>query len=174
MSETLSLLIRMAGDNSRAFIIGGKNIRGFTRTVEGRALLRVLILASSTIDHRSRVGLPRVRGQRRTPEEERLAALPVEDGFNLLADEEPALREAAAQAVHVAETGRGRGDGYADVRGAVDQVVVRTLRLITPIARTRTGLVTTKTASLVVIHHLYEIANVYVTDFKSSDWPGGP
>ena len=97
---------------------GGKDTSGLTRTPEGQAILRVLGMAASTMNNRTRVGVPRVLGLRRTPEEKRLASMPVEDAFNLLAQQEPALLEAAQEVVRAAETARGHGDGYADVRAS--------------------------------------------------------
>ena len=95
-SETIALLVELAGDNPRAFrTIGGKDTRTLTRTSEGQAILKVLALAASTMNDRTRVGIPRAMGERRTPAEQDLASMPVDEAFSLLAQEEPALLEAA-------------------------------------------------------------------------------
>ena len=73
----------------------------------------------------------------------------------------------------MAETARGQGGGYADVRAAVNDVVGRALQLVGPTATAHDGLVATKTASLVVTHHMCQIADVSVFDLKCKDWPGG-
>jgi hypothetical protein len=99
--------------------------------------------------------------------------MPVEEGFKRLAHDEPALLEAAQEVVRVAETARGHGRKYTDVRGAVDEVVARALRMVGPAAIGKTGLVATSTASQVVTYRLYDIADVSVYDFRSNDWPGG-
>ena len=56
---------------------------------------------------------------------------------------------------------------------AVNDVVGRALLLVGPTATAHNGLVATKTASLVVMYHIYEIADVSVFDLKCKDWPGG-
>lgn len=100
--------------------------------------------------------------------------MPVEEAFSLLAQQEPRLLEVADEVVRVAESARNQGDGYAEVRRAVDQVVGRAVEVIGMAGRTdRSSLFATNTALLVVFHHLYEIAGVSVHDFTSDDWPGG-
>jgi hypothetical protein len=99
--------------------------------------------------------------------------MPVEEGFMELAQMEPALLETVQEVARVADTARAEGSNYADIRRAVDEVMVRTSRLVGPGAIGKAGLVATSTALQVVTYHLYAIAGVSVYDMKSSDWPGG-
>ena len=53
-SEAISTLIEIAGDNPNAFMTG-KNARGLNKTLEGRAIFRLIGTASQVRDHS---GLP--------------------------------------------------------------------------------------------------------------------
>ena len=93
VSEAVALLVEMAGDNPNAFQgIGGKDSRNLLRTPEGQAVLRLIALADSTRRNQNRVAVARFVGQRRTPEEKRLASMPIGDAFDLLAERDPQLR----------------------------------------------------------------------------------
>jgi hypothetical protein len=174
MSEAVARLVELAGDNPNAFQgMGGKDARDLVRTADGQAILRLIGLADSTRSSQNRVGVQRMVGQRRTPEEKRLASMPVDDGFNLLAERDPQLGETAQDVVRAAEDARINGEDHSGVRRAVDTVVDRALDMTGPSATVHSGLATRKTARQVVTTHLYEIADVNVLDIESNDWPGG-
>jgi hypothetical protein len=174
ISEAVARLVEMAGDNPNAFIaIGGKDARKILRTPEGQGIFRLIGLADSTRKNQNRVGVPRLLGHRRTPEERRLASMPVGDAFDLLAERDPQLREDAQDVVRAAETARSNGEDYPGVRRAVDEVVIRALRITGPPGINRTGLAGGGTAKQIAMTHLYELAGVNVIDFESQGWPGG-
>jgi hypothetical protein len=174
ISEAVALLVEMERDNPNAFQgIGGKDSRHLLRTPEGQAVLRLIALADSTRRNQNRVGVARIVGQRRTPEEKRLASMPVGDAFDLLAERDPQLRGDALDVVRAAEAARDNGEDYAGVRRAVDEVVIRALRITGPPGSKQTGFAASGTAKQVVMMHLYEIAGVNVIDFDAKGWPGG-
>jgi hypothetical protein len=174
ISEAVPLLVEMAGDNPNAFQgIGGKDARNLLRTPEGQAILRLIGLADSTRKNQNRVGVQRIVGKRRTPEEEHLASMPIGDAFDLLAERDPQLRENALDVVRAAEASRANGEDYAGVRRAVDEVVIRALRITGPPGGKQTGLAASGTANQVVVTRLYELAGVNVIDFDAKGWPGG-
>lgn len=169
MSEAVARLVEMAGHNPNAFRgIGGKDAKSLLRTPEGQQVFRLIGLADSTRRDKDRVGVRQVVGQKRSPEEEHLASMPIEDAFDLLAERDPQLLPAAQDVIRAAEAARKNDEGYAGVRRAVDAVVVSALR-----RTSQSGLATSRSARQVVIGHLYEIAGVNVIDFQSGDWPGG-
>ena len=49
-SEAIGTLVAIAGENPNAFMMG-KNTRGLNRTLEGRAILRLVATASLVRDH---------------------------------------------------------------------------------------------------------------------------
>ena len=173
ISHAVPLLVEMAGDNPSAFQgIGGKDSRNLRRTPEGQAVLQLIGLADSTRRNQNH-GVQRIVGKSRTPEEEHLASMPVGDAFDLLAERDPQLRGDALDVVRAAEAARDNGEDYAGVRRAVDQVVIRALRIAGPPDSKQTGLAASRTAKQVVVMHLYEIAGVNVSDFDAKGWPGG-
>ena len=163
MSEAVSLLVQMAGDNPNAFNgIGGKEARDLLRTPEGQAVFRLIGLADSARRDQDRVGVQRIVGQRRTLEEKRLASMPVGDAFDLLADLDPQLREDAEDVVRAAESARNNGVDAPGVRRAVDEVVIRALRMPGSPGTKQTGLAGSGTAKQVVVMHLYGLAGISV------------
>ena len=109
--QAVARLLEIAGDNPRAFGgIGGTSTRGLPRTTEGQAVLRLLGTAAAERELRTRVGVPRVIGQRRSTQEKLLAAMPVAEGFRLLAQEEPRLLLIADEALLAAQAGRSAGE----------------------------------------------------------------
>jgi hypothetical protein len=169
--QAVAHLLEMAGDNPRAFDgIGRKSTRGLSRTTEGQAVLRLLGTAAAERELRTRVGVPRVIGRKRTPEEKVLAAMPVAEGFDLLAREEPRLRSVADEALQVAETGRAAGEDESSVRasvGAIQVRIVSTDQIVGPHAnKGGHGLIATSTAVQVTWAYLASITGVSVPDFQ--------
>ena len=164
-SQAVAYLLEVAGDNPRAFGgIGGKSTRGLSRTSEGHAVLRLLGTAAAERELRTRVGVPRIIGRRRSTEEKALAAMPVAEGFSLLAQEEPRLLLIADEALHVAEAGRSAGEDEPVVRASVFDVytrIVATEPMVGPNAsEVGGGLVATSTAAQVVWAYLASITGV--------------
>jgi hypothetical protein len=161
-------LLKIAGDNPRAFGgIGGKSTRGLSGTSEGKAVLRLLGTAAAERKLQTRVGVPRVIGRRRTAEEKLLAAMPVTQGFALLAEEEPRLLLIAVEALQAAEAGRAAGEVESVCRASIFDIYTRitaTDPIIGPSASSATtgGLITTSTAVQVVWAHLASITGVSV------------
>jgi hypothetical protein len=162
-------LIEIAGENPRAFGgIGGQSTRGLSRSPEGRAALQLLHAAASEWTRRRRGGAPRVWGRRRrlTSEETALAALPADEGFNLLAQQEPRLLAIADEAIRVAESARLDGQDGASTRTAVLDIMLRIVAtdpLTGPKASRYSkdaDLVATLTAAQVVWAHLASITGV--------------
>ena len=156
----------MAGANPNAFDgIGGRDAKNLLRTPEGQAIFRLVGLADLTRTNQKRVGVQRIVGQKRTPEEVRLASMPIGDAFDLLVEQDPQLREDARDVVRAAETARSNGEDYPGIRRAVDEVVILALHMMGP----QSGLAASGTAKQVVMMHLYELAGVNVIDID----PGG-
>jgi hypothetical protein len=103
LSDAVARLVELAGDNPNAFggTIAGNGLRGHARTPEGQAISGLMSLAESTGRNQARVGVERVVGQRRTPEEAGLASKPVGESFNLLAEQDPRLKKCAQEPVAV-------------------------------------------------------------------------
>jgi hypothetical protein len=173
-SEAVVRLVELAGDNPHAFQgLGGRSTRELGRTPDGQAVVRLIGLAEASRRNRNRVGVRRVVGQSRTPEEVRLASMPVGDGFDLLAEQDPFLHAAARDVVHMAETARRNGEDPSGVRRAVDGLVVRALGSAGRTDTVRSGLSASRTAKQVVATHLYELADVDVIDVGSGDFRAG-
>jgi hypothetical protein len=174
MSVAVARLVELAGDNPNAFQgVGGRGIRDLLGTPEGQAVLRLIGLADLTRRDQNPVGVQRVVGQKRTPEEENLASMSISDAFDLLTEQDPRLREIAHDVVDAAETARTNGEDYSSVRHAVDMVVIRAIRTIGQSATVQSALVSSATARQVVMSHLYRIADIRALDIESNDWPGG-
>jgi hypothetical protein len=168
-AQAVKHLIEIAGDNPRAFGgIGGQSTLGLSRTPEGRAVQKLLHAAASEWTHRRREGAPRVWGRRRRPtsEETALGAMPVADGFNLLAQREPRLLAIADEVIHVTETGRSVSQDESTIRTAVLDIMLRIVAtdpLVGPKAPRHSkdaDLVATLTAAQVVWAHLASIGGV--------------
>lgn len=170
-AQAVEHLIDIAGDNLRAFDgIGGKRTQGLSRTPEGQGVLRLLGTAAAERNLRTRVGVPKVIGRRRTTEERVLAAMPVAEGFDLLAREEPRLLLIADEALRVAQTGRSAGEDEASVRASICEIAVRMVNtdpIIGPRApKGDDGLIVTTTAVQVAWAYLASITGVSVLDFQ--------
>jgi hypothetical protein len=123
--QAVERLIEIAGDNPRAFAGIGKSTQALPRTPEGRAVLRLLHLATFVWTNRRRGGAPSVWGRRPTSEETALAAMPVAQGFSELAQQEPKLFAIANEVIGVAETARSGGQDESSIRTAVLDIMLR-------------------------------------------------
>ena len=168
-AQAVEHLIEVAGDNPRAFSgIGGQSTRGLHRTPGGQAVLQLLLAAASEWKRRHGGRAPRVWGRKRTPtsEETALAAMPVADGFSVLARQEPRLLAIADEAIRIAESARSAGQDELSIRAVVLDIMLRIVAtdpLVGPKARRHSGdadLVTTITATQVVWAYLASIAGV--------------
>jgi hypothetical protein len=164
-SEAVERLVAIAGGNKRAFrpLPDGTDLH----TDDGRAVVKLLVLASTTREDRTRVGVRRLSFHRPTPREEALIHMPVADAFDLLAQEEPRLRAAEIETADAAAEARAAGQGEAGVRSAVREVVIRTIlhdSCIGRSARDQSGLCATPSAGLVVIEHFNAVAGLSQLD----------
>jgi hypothetical protein len=178
LSETISRLIELAGDNPNAFFGGTKkNTKGLHRTPEGQAVLRLIGIASAQRDASHRTGVPLLWG-RRSPEEKSLAAMPIADVFDLLAREEPTLLDVDANARQLAVDHREDGDGGAALREALGQLVASVISTVLVGAKPKNGrsIVATQVAAMVVAEHLAASAGVDTSPSNNaagSWWPPG-
>ena len=169
--QAVAHLLDIAGDNPRAFLdIGGKSTRGLSGTSEGKAVLRLLGKAAAEGTLRSRVGVPRVIGRRRTPEEKVLAAMPVTEGFALLAQQEPMLLMVADEALRIARSARADGDDESSIRASIFDIFTRIATTDPIVGRYASkgagGLVATDTATHVVWAYLATITGVSRLDLR--------
>ena len=172
LSQAVSILIEIAGDNPRAFGgMGGKSTKGLSRTTDGQAVHQMLLAAAGEWANRRRVGVPKVWGRKRTSEEKDLAALPVAEGFRLLAHHEPRLLAVADEAIQIAATGRSAGQNDSSIRTSISNLFVRIVATDPIVGSQAIGqsklprLVTTAPATQVVWAHLAAIADVTRGDF---------
>jgi hypothetical protein len=168
MPTAVDRLIEMAGDNPRAFEgIGGKSTKGLTRTAQGQATIRLLGTAAAEWRLRSRVCVTRMIGRKCSSDEKALAAMPLQDAFVVLAQQEPRLTDVAEETLRTAEACRSAGQAESSVRAAVGEIFLRILSIepiIGPKSPHQSRLVTSPTAVRVVWARMASIAGVSVLD----------
>jgi hypothetical protein len=164
-SEAVERILAIAGGSKRAFrhLPDGTDLQ----TDEGRAVVELLVLASTTREDRSRVRVRPLSFHRPTPREEALIDMPIAEAFDILAQEEPRLRTAEIETADAAAEARATGEGESGVRSAVREVVVRTILHDSCIGRSasdQSGLCATPSAGLIVIEHLNAVAGLSPLD----------
>jgi len=172
-------LIEIAGDNPNAFRgFTSKHTKGLNKTPKGRAVMGLVGMASTERDAALRTGVRLTLG-RHSSKEKALAAMPVTDAFDLLANEEPRLLDAEAAARQLAVDHREDDDGGMALRESLSELSTRVVfldRLVGKKSEKIDSVLATGAAAMVVYEHLAVSAGVDTRHYRTaavSWWPRG-
>ena len=172
LADAVNRLIEIAGDNPHA-LNHIRSPKGFHKTPEGRAVIRLIASAYAQRHAADRLGVPLPRA-RHSAEEQSLAAIPIADAFDLLAREEPRLLDADSSARQLAAEHRDDGDGGAALQEALRQLVVRVVWTDQLVGKTSENgsVLGTQVAAMVVMEHLAASAGVdtSLTGMAAGGW----